>query len=284
MENTEEYFKDIQFDDKIDTNKYSINLMGHHQNFILMGGYSNSNLTEKHWDSNGARDYKRDYQRDAYEAQFQISIKIPLYSNFLGTKADLFTAYTQNSYWQVYDSAHSSPFRENNYMPELFLEWQPDTKMGDSTLKKVRLAVIHQSNGQDIGQSRSWNRTELHLLFQNSHLLYGLNLWDRWNEKTKTDYSQIEGDDNEELEKYIGKQKYFIKYKTKKYSLALAYQNDIFNYHKSLGNTKIDITFPSINKNFDFFIRYFHGYGESLIDYDVKVNRVSFGVIVANWN
>ena len=258
--------------------------MSHHENYMLLGGYSSTNLTEKHWDSSGTPDNTRNYKRDTNEAQFQLSIKVPLYSDFIGTGADLFTAYTQNSYWQVYDTQHSSPFRETNYMPELFLEWQPNTKLGDSELKKVRFALIHQSNGQDIGQSRSWNRTEMYFLLQNQNIFYGMNIWDRWDEDKKKSNDSTEGDDNEGLEDYIGKQKYFIKYKTDNYNVSLMHQNNIFDYYSSKGNSKINLTFPSINSNFDFFIRYFNGYGESLIDYDVKIERISFGIMIADWN
>ena len=282
LENMKNYIHNLKFNDKVDKSKYKFNLMGHYENYMLLGGYSPNRLIEKHWED-GVRDPSKDYVRDDNEAQFQLSIKVPLYSDFLGTGADLFTAYTQNSYWQVYDTEHSSPFRETNYMPELFLEWQPNKKFGDSTLIKSRFALIHQSNGQDVGQSRSWNRTEIFFLFQNNNIYYGFNAWDRWNEDEKTDPTATEGDDNEGLENYIGKQKYFVKYKSKNFNIMLAHQNDILDYHPSKGNTKIDLTFPSINSNFDFFIRYFNGYGESLIDYNVKIERVSFGIMIADW-
>jgi len=258
--------------------------MGHHQNYLLFGGYNSGDITEKHWDSNGNRDISKEYKRNSNEVQFQLSLKMPLYANFLGTRADMFAAYTQNSYWQAYDSSHSSPFRETNYMPELFLEWHPDTSFGNTQLKKIRLSMIHQSNGESIGASRSWNRTQLHLLFQNENLEYGIDMWDRWDEKEKNSLTNVRGDDNPDLEKYIGKQKYFLSYQTDDYKIKLAHQNNIFDYRSSKGNTKLDFIFPSMNNNFDFFIRYFHGYGESLIDYNVKVNRVSFGIVLANWN
>ena len=278
------YISNLQFNDKIDKKKYKFNIMGHHENFMLFGGHSSSTLTEKHWDSNGNRDISKDYERDTNEAQFQLSLKVPLYNDFLGSRADLFVAYTQNSYWQVYNTEHSSPFRETNYMPEFFLEWQPNKKLGNSLLKKIRFALIHQSNGQDIGQSRSWNRTEMYFLLQNQNIFYGMNIWDRWDENQKQNQNETEGDDNIGLEDYIGKQKYFIKYETDKYNISFSHQNNIFDYRGSKGNSKIDIAFPSINSNLDFFIRYFNGYGESLIDYDVKIKRISFGVILANWN
>lgn len=283
LETIEEYISNIKFNDKFDKNKLNFTLMGHHENYILLGGYSNNKLIEKYYDDNGLRDTSKDYTRDANEAQFQLSIKVPLYRDFLRTKADLYTAYTQNSYWQVYNSEHSSPFRETNYMPELFLEWNIDKKLGSTQLRKVRLAVIHQSNGQDIGESRSWNRTELYFLLQKNDFYYGFNIWDRWKEDHKTAITETKGDDNPDLEDYIGKQKIFIKYKSEKINLTLTHQNNIMDYDINIGNTKLDITFPSINSNFDFFIRYFSGYGESLIDYNVKIERVSFGIMIADW-
>jgi len=262
--------------------QYIPNIMSHHQNFLLLAGHTNTTLTQKQWNSNGERDYTQEYDRKSNEIQFQLSIKLPLYNNLFDTGADLFTAYTQNSYWQIYDTEHSSPFRETNYMPEFFLQWQPNTQMGSSTLKQIRFSLIHQSNGQEIGPSRSWNRTEVSFLMQNGNFSYGLTAWDRWEEDTKEDISQAAGDDNPDLEEFIGKQKVFASYKNDQYKLSLTHQNNLFNYDINKGNTIVDFTFPSTNNNFDFFVRYFTGYGESLIDYNVKINRASFGIIIAN--
>ena len=268
---------------KIDK-KYKFNIMSHKENFLLLAGHTSDKLTEKHWNKHGERDKSDEYSRNQNEVQFQLSLKIPLAYNLFKSGGDLFVAYTQNSYWQVYDTEHSSPFRETNYMPELFVEWHPDKKIGNSELKKVRLAFIHQSNGQDIGQSRSWNRTEIDLLFQYQNIHYGINIWDRWNEDTKKEPSSTKGDDNVDLEDFIGKQKYFIKYKNDNYAISLTHQNDILNYDLNKGNSVVDILIPSMSDSFNFFIRYFNGYGESLIDYDVKIERISFGIMIADWN
>ena len=276
---------------KKDTNKKSLydleafqfNLMSHHDNYLLFGGHSSSNIIQKHWNSDGERDYDRDYQRDANEAQFQLSLKVPLIMNMFNTSADLYVAYTQNSYWQVYDTEHSRPFRETNYMPELFIEWQPQMDLGWTILDKTSLSVIHQSNGQDIGYSRSWNRTEFMAQFKNENITYGFNIWDRWDEDTKSTLSDTNGDDNPDLEDYIGKQKIFAKYQYKHYGLSIEHQNDILNYDIHKGNTKFDIILPTPGDNFDLFIRYFYGYGESLIDYDVKIRRLSLGVKIHDW-
>ncbi|MCK5295033.1 MAG: phospholipase A [Arcobacteraceae bacterium] len=289
LETIENYISNVKFNDKFNKKELNFNIMGHYENYILMGGHSSNKLIEKHWvegiedtyNPNGT--FNNGYERDTNEAQFQLSIKVPLYKNFLSSNGDLYTAYTQNSYWQVYDKKHSSPFRETNYMPELFVDWDMDKKLGSTRLKEFRLSFIHQSNGQDVGASRSWNRTELYFLLQKDNFYYGLHIWDRWDEDTKKDITKTEGDDNPDLEKYIGKQKYFVKYKGESINLTLTHQNDITAYDINRGNTKLDCTFPSINNNFDFFIRYFNGYGESLIDYNVKIDRVSFGIMISDW-
>ncbi len=241
-------YKEVLFDDSIDENIYKFNLMGHNENFILFGGHSSTTLKEKHY-TNGIHDASQDYDRMDNEAQFQLSIKTHLYNNFLNSGGNLFTAYTQNSYWQLYDTERSSPFRETNYMPELFLEWHPDINIGNSMIKRTRVALIHQSNGQDIGKSRSWNRTEIQLLFQNQKLLYGINMWERWNEKDKEEVNTAVGDDNQNLEDYIGKQKYFIKYNYNNLSATLAYQNNIFHYNKNKGNIKLDKYYQEFKNN-----------------------------------
>ena len=281
MENIKEYLTTLEFNDEIDDQKYPFTLRGHHENYMLLGGYSSTKLYEKEWSD--AHHVANKYERDTNEAQFQISIKVPLYANFLHSGGDLFTAYTQNSYWQVYNTERSSPFRETNYMPELFMEWQPEKKFGDSKLLWTRLALIHQSNGQDVGQSRSWNRTEFSFVFQKDAIYYGASIWDRWNEDAKLDANATEGDDNPDLEKFIGNQKYFVKYRGDTIDLSLAYQNDILEYNRHYGNLKLDLSFPSVNKNLDFFVRYFYGYGESLVDYNEKIKRISFGILISDW-
>jgi phospholipase A1 len=274
----QQYIKNLEWklDSKINKDISRYNLMGHYTNYILFGGYSPTKLYKTTQDNNLTTN-----PRHKNEAQFQVSIKVPVFNNIFNSQGDLFLAYTQNSYWQIYDKDDSSPFRETNYQPELF--WQVDkinkNKFG---LKTLRFGAIHQSNGQAALASRSWNRTELHMLLEANNFFYGFNIWSRWDEPYKADSNSTRDDDNPLLTDYIGNQKVFVGFKYKRFENTLTYQNDIADFEAGKGSVTLDIALPSTNNNFNFFFRYFYGYGESLIDFDKKIKRYSVGVMVAN--
>src|SRR5690606_18839382 len=64
----------------------------------------------------GARDLN-DGNVDKMEAKFQLSLKTILWDEILGKELDLAFAYTQQSYWQLYNSQASRPFRETVHEP-----------------------------------------------------------------------------------------------------------------------------------------------------------------------
>jgi outer membrane phospholipase A len=83
----------------------------------------------------------------------QISLKYHLLQNY---QTNLYTAYTQLMFWQLYDK--SSPFRDINYNPEVF--WQLD--LWEFGLHQIRISPYeHKSNGRDGEESRSLNRCYL---------------------------------------------------------------------------------------------------------------------------
>ena len=60
----------------------------------------------------------RDYQH--IETKFQVSLKAKIMQDAFG-KGDVWVAFTQQAYWQMYNGKLSRPFREINYEPELIL-------------------------------------------------------------------------------------------------------------------------------------------------------------------
>lgn len=84
------------------------------------------------------------------EMVFQISAKQRLFAT------NFFFGYTQKSFWQIYDQDRSRPFRETNYNPEVFYRWTPDPEVWHHW--GVDVGLEHESNGQSLPESRSWNR------------------------------------------------------------------------------------------------------------------------------
>ena len=87
---------------------------------------------------------------DKTEAKFQLSFKTKVWEDIFDTPLNLWFAYTQQSHWQIYNKAHSAPFRETDYEPELILSFPLPSSWawGDTRLRMGGLGLLHQSNGR----------------------------------------------------------------------------------------------------------------------------------------
>ncbi len=84
------------------------------------------------------------------------------------------------------------------------------------------------------------------------------------------------GDDNPNIEDYMGYGDIEIKYLYGDHQLGLMLRNNFKSENK--GAVKLDWSFPLNNsKNTYWYVKYFNGYGESLIDYDESTSKISFG-------
>lgn len=92
------------------------------------------------------------------EVKFQLSLAFPLWRGILGPNSVLGASYTQKSWWQLSNSDESSPFRETNYEPQLFLGFATDYNFAGWTLRDVEMGYNHDSNGRSDPTSRSWNQ------------------------------------------------------------------------------------------------------------------------------
>ena len=215
-------------------------------------------------------DTKQREDREQFETKFQFSIEKPISYNFFGLNESISLAYTQKSYWQT--SKESSPFRETNYMPEIFVQFPYENS---ETLKGYKLSLMHESNGRDQENSRSWNRVYLESYLQFSKLFVIPKVWYRLPE-------QKENDDNPDIDKYLGYGDITLLYPYKKHTFSLLLRNNLRLSEDNKGAAEFNWTFPlpefmSSPNSYGFF-QAFTGYGDSLIDYDKEINRFTLGI------
>jgi len=223
---------------------------------------------------------RTDEPLDNAEAKFQLSFKAPLFSQLFDDQDILFFGFTIQSYWQLYNSELSSPFRETNYQPEIFYAIENDTKLGEWTNKGFMFGIEHQSNGRTQTFSRSWNRVYANFIFEKDDWVISFKPWLRLSEKEKTEPNQPDGDDNPNIEEYFGHFELSTIYAWDDQNFSLMFRNNLRS--KNRGAVQVDWTFPLGNR-FKGYLQYFNGYGESLIDYDHNIERIGFGVALTDF-
>jgi phospholipase A1/A2 len=215
------------------------------------------------------------------EVKFQFSFKFNIIKSFLNDYLSLDFAYTNLSFWQLYNSRNSAPFRETNHEPDLFLEYHPN-KVSNIKAKNTiyRLGFVHQSNGQNVPESRSWNRIYTQGIFDLKYLITSLKIWHRLSEGKKTSPLTSAGDDNPDILNYLGNFELQLNQKFASHTLTLLLRNNLKKDNK--GSIELSWSFP-LNRNYKGYLQFYNGYGESLIDYNVAVERIGVGVLLADW-
>ncbi len=206
------------------------------------------------------------------EAVFQFSLKKPLSFDLFGLNEAFVFAYTQKVWWQLY--SNSEPFRETNYEPEFFMTLPTNLAIDEATgLKAVKFGFTHESNGQDGRRSRTWNRLYASTLWQHGHLFTNLRAWYRIPESE-------DSDENKDIHKYMGYGDLTFNYLYGKNQFGLLLRNNLdFDDGQNRGAVQADWSYPFFNAHSTYwYLQYFNGYGESLIDYNRRVKKVGIGL------
>jgi phospholipase A1 len=86
------------------------------------------------------------------------------------------------------------------------------------------------------------------------------------------------GDDNPDIEKYMGYGSIEAKYLYGQSEFGLLFRNNL-RTSGNKGAIELNYSYPAFgSKNTFWYAKFFNGYGNSLIDYDQSVTNTSFGV------
>jgi phospholipase A1 len=248
-------------------------IMPHRPNYILPAAWNSKGYNPEHHQK---ANNDSSYDFDQVEAQFQISIKTPLVVGLFDDSTDIFAAYTNHSFWQVYNDDISAAFRETNHEPEMWVQFNPRWELLGIVNTSNMFGINHQSNGQSSDLSRSWNRLFATLVFECGDVGLSVTPWYRIPESE-------DDDDNPDITKYMGHYEIGATYKWDDHTFSLMTRNALeSNFHR--GAVQFSWSFPMGDWPYlRGYVQYYNGYGESLIDYDQYVNRVGVGLSLTDW-
>ena len=199
-------------------------------------------------------------------------------------------AYSQQSYWQLFHGGISRPFRATDHEPEIIYVFGHNRPLGAGWTHRMSGAgVVHQSNGQSLPLSRSWNRVYVmtaadKITRSGDRFTLQAKGWQRLPE-------QGSKDDNPNISSYIGRAEIAGTWSfdhgkgadATTHTLGMTLRHSLRNqargsvrleYLRSLGNA---------NSGLRFHTQLFSGYGDSLIDYNRHRTVLSVGVSLVDW-
>ncbi len=215
------------------------------------------------------------------EVTFQLSFKAKAWEDIFRTDTDLWLAYTQRSFWQAYDIEASSPFRETDYEPEILLNFRTRFGLLGLTGRFVQIGFNHQSNGQTEALSRSWNRVVANVGLEWGDFSLLVKGWYRIPEDRAED-------DNPDIYDYLGYGELWGYYFWNRHRFA-AMLRDNLDLGENRGAIQLEWAFPLFRPTWPTparlfgYVQWYLGYGESLLDYDHRVNRIGVGFVIAEW-
>ena len=266
---------------------------------------SNGNSANKYFSA-----YKPNYiiassdggENSKCDVKFQLSLQQRLSTSDKDDnwKNRFFFGYTQRSFWDI--CRESAPFRDSTFSPELFHRSKIDLAGGAEHGDRIDLqyGLIHASNGRDGKQSRSWNRAYTEAVY-----VFGGELGDSWFGKAHSKNWQDKeppaklslglsawyiidtGDENNDIEDYLGYGQLTAKYANKSEQVSLTSwvgTSGKVSVETNLvlktipGLSEIPIL-PSVENTYYWHLQYFDGYGDELLEYDRRQRVFRIGLL-----
>lgn len=253
---------------------------------ISMSVIAADNINNRPTSGNPANTVETAQAYRASETRLQLSIRTKLAQNLL-TRADptrqdsLWFGYTQQSYWQLFNGGISRPFRSTDHEPELVYVYPSDYSFpGGWRMRYTGLGVVHQSNGQALPLSRSWNRVYLMAgLERGNRLRLQGRIWKRTPEGS---------DDNPQISDYIGRAELSASWNANRENLLTATVRHSLS-HSSRGSVRVEWLRALGNDaqgapaGLRLHTQLFHGYGDTLLDFNHRRTVLSVGLSLVEW-
>lgn len=231
------------------------------KNYLIVGAMRNKDDTPA-------------FSGNNFDMKFELGMMFSLIPNANNSSGalPLHFGYSQIAWWDI--SEDSAPFQELNYNPEVFYDFAGPDRISAPDLSRMRnllyidrLGLEHQSNGLNDERSRSWDRIYIQREFVFSEVLsFDVKLWKVLNKDRF----------NENITDYLG-------------NLQITTQVNLNNFAEIALKTlqgretskisyQLDITLPMSNwVNSKFFLSYYDGYGEALINYNKRSKSLRAG-------
>ena len=219
---------------------------------------------------------------DKHELRLQLSARTKVASGLLtGTnssrKDSIWVGYSQQSFWQVFNTGLSRPFRTTDHEPEVFYVYPSDAQLPMGwRWRYTGAGLVHHSNGQSNPLSRSWNRW---------YLMTGAELGNSWQLHAKAWHRVSESeraDDNPQIQNFWGRGEVKLLWHPNAHntlalsargSLGRGYGSGRLEWLRTLGEG-----WNGGQSNLRMHVQLFSGYGQSLIDYNRKRTTLSVGL------
>ena len=222
------------------------------------------------------------------EARIQLSVRTKIARGLLTDGASprrdsLWFGYTQQSYWQLFNGSISRPFRSTDHEPELTYILPLDTQLdGGWRLRYGGLSLNHQSNGQSLPLSRSWNRIILMGGMENGPFSITGRAWARVPERS-------DQDDNPDIADYVGRAEVAAVWQVNKlHTLGVTVRHSLRS--SARGSVRLEwqraVGTPRANGEpgrLRFHTQLFSGYGDSLLDYNRRRTVLSVGLSLVDF-
>ena len=230
----------------------TFNLRGYKPIYVLPA-FASSNQNNLPYSPNPTNAVHAPLGMQDVEAKFQLSLKTKIWQGVFGDVGDLWVGYTQDSYWQVYNSKLSRPFRETDYESEAMLVFNTNYQLFGWDGRLLSIGVDHQSNGQSDPLSRSWNRVMAQVGFERDNWTIMFRPWWRIPE-------QAADDNNPDISNYMGRADVQIVHEWHGQEFSLLLRDSLRGGSQQHGAGRFTWSFPLVG-NLRGYAELFMGYG-----------------------